>query len=350
MSLLNTASTNNCIVLPYGQQAVSVDGASLLTDTFDGSTIDTVYRWNAPVLAGTGTATLANSNLTLATGTTTSNAAALSSQTAFTRQGFGWLKFGVAARLETSPLLNCHRFWGQGLPQASFTALTPLQDSVGFEVDVNGVLSCSIYAGAVRVFNKVLPYPVDGYPHSYVMHIRDDFVLWFADNLEIPVAMMGYTSPSSSTLPIRFHSINNTTAPLVAPTMVFGGIGLADSSGSVAQIFNGVTSERLRSPGKFITLNAVSVATEATIWTPATGKRFRLMGYQLSSGTVGGNVTLKDNTAGTTIMIVPFGAAAVPLTSPVFGNGIFSATANNVLTATGTATQTLSGYLFGCEE
>lgn len=113
---------------------------------------------------------------------------------------------------------------------------------------------------------------------------------------------------------------------------------------------NGLTWDRQRTPNKFVTLNAVSIASEATIWTPAAGKKFRLLGYLLTSGTVGGNVTLKDNTAGTTIAILPFGAAAQPLAGPNMNNGILSAAANNVLTATGTATQTLSGYLFGCEE
>lgn len=119
---------------------------------------------------------------------------------------------------------------------------------------------------------------------------------------------------------------------------------------SYQALYNGVTWDRQRTPNKFIPISAISVATETTIWTPAAGKKFRLMGYQLTSGTVGGNVTLKDNTAGATIGILPFGAAAQPLTSPVLINGYLSLATNNVLTATGTATQTISGFLFGCEE
>lgn len=113
--------------------------------------------------------------------------------------------------------------------------------------------------------------------------------------------------------------------------------------------FNGTTWDRVRTPTIFKPLTAASVAAEATIWTPAAGKKFRIMGYCLTSGVVGGNITIKDNTAGTTIMVIPFGAAAAPLTDS-FGNGILSAAANNVLTATGTATQTLSGYVYGTEE
>lgn len=115
-------------------------------------------------------------------------------------------------------------------------------------------------------------------------------------------------------------------------------------------LFNGASWDRARTPNKFITLNAVSIASETTIWTPAAGKKFRLMGYVLETGTVGGNVQLKDNTAGTLIHIVPFGAASTVIVSPFMGNGQLSSAANNVLTATGAATQTLSGTLIGIEE
>ncbi len=115
-------------------------------------------------------------------------------------------------------------------------------------------------------------------------------------------------------------------------------------------VLNGTSWDRVRTPFVFINLSTVAINAETTIWTPAAGKKFRLMGYSLTSGTVGGNVILKDNTAGTTIHTLPFGAAAVPLVSPPMGNGQLSAAANNVLTATGAATQTLSGVIFGTEE
>jgi hypothetical protein len=115
-------------------------------------------------------------------------------------------------------------------------------------------------------------------------------------------------------------------------------------------IFNGTNWDRKRTPIVYKPLNAVSIAGETTIWTPGAGKKFRLMGYCLETGTVGGNVLLKDNTAGTTILIVPFGAANGVIVESGLGNGILSAAANNLLTATGTATQTLSGYVYGTEE
>ena len=349
MSLLGTASTQNVIVLPTGQLNVGQEGYALFSDTFDGTTIDTTYRWNAAVTSG-GTVSQTGSNMVLATGTTASNAAAISSIQNFVRVGFGWLKLGFAVTTEAVPATNTHRFWGMGTPNGSYTALTPLQDAVGFEIDTAGVLRASIYTAGTRTFTQVLTLPTDGLPHAYLIQMRDDFVFFFKDNQEVPVAMSAWTSPSSSTLPLRLHMINHTTGPAAAPTLNFGGLGLNDSSQTYPVVFTGQTIDRARSPGKFIALNGTSVASEATIWTPASGRKFRLMGFCLTSGTVGGNVVLKDNTAGTTIMVLPFGAAASTLTSPVMGNGILSAAINNVLTATGAATQTLSGFIFGTEE
>ena len=351
MGLLSSASTQQVTVLPSQQVSIAQEGFALFSDTFDGSTIDTAYRWNAAVVSGGGTVTQTGSNLVVATSTTASNAGALSSIQNFVRVGFGWLKAGFAVALEANIQMNSHRFWGFGTPNGSYTALTPLQDAIGFEVDISGQLRASIYSGGTRVFSQPLPTPTDGFPHAYIMQVRDDYAFWFKDNQEIPVAMSAWTSPSTSTLPVRVHMVNHTTGPAAAPTLSLGGLGIADSSQSYPVVFTGQTVERARSPGKFVPLNAVSVASEVTIWTPASGRKFRLMGYVLTSGTIGGNVVLKDNTGGTALPIVlPFGAAATPLVSPPMGNGILSATANNVLTATGTATQTLSGYLFGTEE
>jgi hypothetical protein len=101
---------------------------------------------------------------------------------------------------------------------------------------------------------------------------------------------------------------------------------------------------------KFIPLNAVSVNAEATLWTPASGKRFRLLGYSLAQGTAAGAVIIKDNTAGTTILIIPKNTLDIPQISPPMGKGILSAAPGNVLTGTGVATETLTGFLYGTEE
>lgn len=128
-------------------------------------------------------------------------------------------------------------------------------------------------------------------------------------------------------------------------TSVAGAVALAESF-----VFNGTTLDKLRTPTVFKSLSAVVITSETTIWTPTAGKKFRLMGFILAQGVATGAVTLKDNTAGTTIFIIPPNTIGVTLVSPPMGNGILSAAANNVLTATGVSTETLTGVVFGTEE
>jgi hypothetical protein len=133
-------------------------------------------------------------------------------------------------------------------------------------------------------------------------------------------------------------------------TFYSGAFGSSPLS-TLPYLWNGASADRQRTPAIFKVINAVTITSETTIWTPATGKKFRLMGYQLMSGATGGNVLLKDNTAGTTILIVGLNVANAQASSPPnMGNGILSAAANNVLTATGATGQTITGFVFGTEE
>lgn len=89
--------------------------------------------------------------------------------------------------------------------------------------------------------------------------------------------------------------------------------------------------------------------TETTVWTPASGKKFRLMGLVLtaSAQTV---LTFKDNTAGTTILTLELPAnAPYTITPAVLGNGVLSAAANNVLTVTRGTLAALNGVVVGQE-
>jgi hypothetical protein len=110
---------------------------------------------------------------------------------------------------------------------------------------------------------------------------------------------------------------------------------------------------------------------EWTIWTPATGKKFRVLGWSLwaSEHMLLG---IKDGgaaTAGTTGIIIPVSKEGSPAsTPPNFANGYLSSTAVNKLTLycrskTGTGAETCSeaeakvvseyklyGYIFGTEE
>lgn len=351
MILVSNTGVNHAMVVPPGFLSVTPAASTLFFDPFDGTVIDIVNRWGSPVLGGTGTVTQANGQLAIGTGTTASNAGALTTIESFSSTATGFIQQGAALQLEAGTIqINTHRFIGQGTPNASYTTATPLADAYGWEIDVDGLLKAVTYAGNVRTIWGQRPAFTDGFPHIYLTAVRSDAVLFFLDNLEEYVFAGGYQGASTSRLPFRLHMINGVTPPAVAPVFRSFAAAVVDSSGTFQSTYNGQALSALRSPGKFITLNAVSVAAETTIWTPAAGRRFRLMGYVLEVGTIGGNVLLKDNTAGATVLIIPFGAANGVIQSPPMGNGILSAAVNNVLTATGVATQTLSGYVFGCEE
>lgn len=137
---------------------------------------------------------------------------------------------------------------------------------------------------------------------------------------------------------------------LLSPTTDASGGGQSLPILGYNYLWQGTGWDRQRTPFVFKSLNAVLITAESTIWTPAAGKKFRLMGYCLAQGVVTGAILLKDNTAGTTIMIIPQQTIGVAFCSNPMGNGILSATINNVLTATGAATETITGYVFGTEE
>jgi hypothetical protein len=105
----------------------------------------------------------------------------------------------------------------------------------------------------------------------------------------------------------------------------------------------------IRTPVVFKPIAAVAVTagTPVAVWTPAAGKKFRVMGYALSLS-VAGSVILKDAT--TEILRTPLMAAGIGQPAPRMGNGILSATANNVLNADVSATGSISGFVFGTEE
>lgn len=355
VALCSLNGINRTTVKGGGFLSVTPPGLAILSDSFDGTTIDTVYRWNSPVLAGAGAVTQNNGLLALTTGTGASAAAALSSQEAFVAQGESFITSGAAMFIETTPSTNTHRFMGQGLPNASYTAATPLQDAAGWEYDITGSLNACIYAGNSRIFSQSFPisqaFPqlLAGAPALFAVSFRADLAYFYLNNFEEPVATAQIKNPNISTLPYRVHMINHTSGPAVAPTWTSTQVVVLDSAGNYPLLYNGQVVQRARAPGKFISVNALSIATETTVWTPASGRRFRLMGYQLSS-TGAQNIVLKDNTAGTTILVIPGITIGQLNFSPAMGNGILSVAANNVLTANAGGTNAISGFFFGTEE
>lgn len=114
-------------------------------------------------------------------------------------------------------------------------------------------------------------------------------------------------------------------------------------------VYNGASWDKPRTAKIFKDLAGVAITTIATVWTPASGKKFRLMGGSFSvSGAC--SVLFEDNGAGTTIIRTPLLEANKPYSFDLL-NGILSATADNVLKATAsTGTVTITGHLYGTEE
>ena len=110
-------------------------------------------------------------------------------------------------------------------------------------------------------------------------------------------------------------------------------------------LFNGATWDRSRTPARFVAVDLAAAAAETALWTPAAGKKFRLMGLCLTPGAAC-DLTLRDGSGGATLMVL--GASAAPLIL-YLGNGTLSAAANNALTIVRSVSTTLKGVVMGVE-
>ena len=90
--------------------------------------------------------------------------------------------------------------------------------------------------------------------------------------------------------------------------------------------------------------------TPATIWTPASGKTVRLLGWVLSSSVAAALEFQDSGSAGTVRLQTPLLAAAGVHSSPHLGEGYKLAAADNTLNLDVTANATVSGMVFGVEE
>jgi hypothetical protein len=105
---------------------------------------------------------------------------------------------------------------------------------------------------------------------------------------------------------------------------------------------------RVRTASTYKDQSTVAIGSIATVWTPASGKKFRLMGGSISVSAAG-SILFEDNTGGNTVFRTPKLAADTPYNFDLPG-GKLSATANNVLKATLSTTGNLTGTLWGTEE
>lgn len=114
--------------------------------------------------------------------------------------------------------------------------------------------------------------------------------------------------------------------------------------------FNGISWDKVRISNVSKDVSAVTVTTITTVWTPASGKKFRLMGGTLSCSAAV-SILFEDNTAGATIFRTPKLLVDTPYTFEVRGGqGFLSAVADNVLKATSSGAGVITGTLWGLEE
>ena len=124
--------------------------------------------------------------------------------------------------------------------------------------------------------------------------------------------------------------------------------GPIQSHGQQATAFNGATLAMARTPDVFKPVALASGQAETTIWTPTSGKKFRLQHLVLtaSAQTV---LTFKDNTAGSTMLVLEL-AANTPLSIDLGALGILSGAADRLLTVTRATAATLNGFVAGNED
>ena len=101
---------------------------------------------------------------------------------------------------------------------------------------------------------------------------------------------------------------------------------------------------------KMIDAVAITAGTPATVWTPASGKKVRLLGWFLSTSAAAALELQDSGAAGTVIAQTPLLAAAGVHDAPHLGEGVVLAAADNTLDLDVTANATVSGMVFGVEE
>ncbi len=100
---------------------------------------------------------------------------------------------------------------------------------------------------------------------------------------------------------------------------------------------------------KDIAAVAVTAGTAATVWTPTAGKRFRLMGWRLSSSAAAALI-FRYGATPTTMFRTPLLAAAGVDVCEVACNGFAPGAAGEALKIDVSANATVSGVVYGFEE
>lgn len=172
-----------------------------------------------------------------------------------------------------------------------------------------------------------------------------------------PSATIGSSEPWAMTVvsfrPIAM-TIDGKVSLAVAGTMTTApadsmAVANAIPATQMQQSGTGLVSPR-RVITKFIQLDAQSIthATPVSVYTPTSGKKWRMLGYNIST-TVAGAIQFEDTT-GNEVLRTPLLLAAAPFASGDMGNGILSSAANNQLFLDVTVTGVVTGWIGIMEE
>lgn len=168
--------------------------------------------------------------------------------------------------------------------------------------------------------------------------------------VDTPPGTLQIGGPVSATGLARVSVVRDDGAvPTSSQSDAVGNSGtFGNTNGVLPYIYNGTSWDRMRTPFVFKDINAVAIGAIATIWTPGAGKKFRLMGGNLSvSAAI--SILLEDNAGAAFIFRIPKLLVDTPYNFDL-GNGFLSAAANNVLKATGSGAANLTGTVYGTEE
>ncbi len=149
--------------------------------------------------------------------------------------------------------------------------------------------------------------------------------------------------------PIRMRVVkhNDGTFSMAQVLTDANGDPIGQQQGSTTNIYANSYTLNLPQPTVFKTINTQVLTTVQTIWTPSSGKRFRLMGGFLTVTVATGNIQIRDG--GSTVILVPALALATNIQFDL-GAGYLSTAINNTLQMIGPALMVASGTVWGTEE
>jgi len=210
-------------IQPNARVRVANETSELFSDGFDGPTLSSI-RWSGLF----GSVSISAGNLVFATATGASTYGMVTSNPVFIAAGINSLLFKAAVQFEASVVTNTHRFWGLGTPTLSPSATAPMVNAIGFEIDTTGALNAVVYSGGSRTATA-LTAVTDGNFHTYRIIFSKEKISYYVDTYDVPGAVIDYTLPVISTLPVHLHCINNSTPPSPAPTFNIISVALADT-------------------------------------------------------------------------------------------------------------------------